>query len=113
MKNNEVKLERRLVLEVLKTENKRGFVQIAIIDWVGEKSYRMLEKREFYSSEGGLVLTGKAKGFNRADWALLLGQHKTITDLLMQTPPAAPKAPQNEFPSVSDEPPARDPWDDA
>lgn len=78
-----VQLERRVVRCFLKTENKRGWVEISVVDWVGgAKTYRLLEKREMYTGDDGQPRQGKAKGFNKADFMLLLGQARDISGLL-------------------------------
>lgn len=95
-------IERRLVKELLRTESKRGYVQIAMVDWVGEKTYRQLEKREFFNGDDGSIKTGKAKGFNKADFALILGRAREIATLFgLDSAPASNVAPSSNT-GVSD-----------
>lgn len=112
-RNNDINLERRVVIELLRVENKRGYVQIAVVDWVGEKSYRLLEKREFFNVDGGGAKMGKAKGFNRSEFALLLGKARLIADSLNQTPPPRENVEPSESSGILDASPTRDPWEDA
>lgn len=92
-------IERRVVRELIRKENKRGWTEITVVDWVigGDRpgTYRQLEKREFYRQEDGSQKTGKAKGFTKDEFALLLGRAREIMTLLGGGAADAPTPAQN------------------
>jgi len=51
------------------TKKSGGSNRLRVVDWQTDdgKSYKLLEKREFYVTDEGEERTGKAKGFNAKD----------------------------------------------
>lgn len=64
-------------------QSERGsHYRIRIVDWeTSGNTYRQLEKREFFRNEDGSEKMGKAKGFNKADWKIVIGKAQEITNI--------------------------------
>jgi len=61
--------------------------RIRIVDWgVGDKTYRLLEKREFYNKDGQ-EMSGKAKGFSFEDLGRLHTDFEEIMEIMSQDTP--------------------------
>ncbi len=85
------------------SQNGKSKVVIRTVRWVVDgKSYPMLEKRDFFNSDNGFK-TGKAKGLNSNDLALIQKNwSKILSDLGAKTqsvvkPQETEMSPVNEF----------------
>jgi hypothetical protein len=68
------------VLKVYSEKKGRNTVRIQVVKW--GKYPPVLEKREFWYDDQDAEKTGKAKGFNREDFQLLMDNAQEIQNLL-------------------------------
>ena len=76
----EDKFAHKVLKTLKKTESGNGHVVIHIISWGGRAG--KLEKRPSYEGDDGEMRFGKAQGFTREDFELLLEKKNTILKLL-------------------------------